>query len=239
MPDSYSLTRDPVYYITVAFFAFLTTLLPALLGQPRFLPFSQALSLTIFVALALRKGHLRGALNVLALWLSVQFVLLFVLAFLFGGLVERAIPDGFVYRGTIANWFFGDEPYPGGLLTEPLRRLGEVVGILAGSLLTGGLVGNWFLVRAVNLAAFGSGALLSVLMQPGLILFAIPVWALVRIAGYAGLVLLCAEPLLTSNWSPSFYWTQRRSLLLVSVSLLLAGLLLELILPSIWSRGAP
>jgi hypothetical protein len=237
MPDNYTLTRDPVFYATVAFFAFLTTVLPALLGQPRFLPIVQAVGVTVFVALAVRKGHIRGALNTIALWLSVQFVLLFMLSRVVGGLVERAIADGFVYRGDMAAWFFGGAALPDSLMTSPLGRLGELAGIVAGSLVSAGLLGNWFLMRATNQAAFGGGTLLSAMNLPGLYPLALPLWALIRIAGYAGLVVLCAEPLLTSNWSPGFYWANRRRLIVGSLALLLIGLLLELLLPPFWSRG--
>jgi hypothetical protein len=156
---------------------------------------------------------------------------------LFAGLVERAISDGFAYRGAVTAWFFAGAPLPGGLLAAPLSRLGEVAGVVVGSLASAGLIGAWFLVRATNLAAYGAGTLLGAMETPGLYIFVLPLWALVRIAGYAGLVILCAEPLLTGNWSPRSYWTQRRRLLLVSLGLVVAGLLLEIVLPPLWSRG--
>lgn len=237
MPDKYTLTRDPVFYGTVAFFSLLTTAMPALLGQPRFLPFIQALCLTIFVAQGLRHGHLRGAINTMALWLALQFILLMLLSRLFVGLVERAIGDGFAYRGEVAAWFFSGGPLPGGLLTAPLGRLVEVAGIVLGSLISAGLIGAWVMVRATNLAAYTAGTLLGAMETPGLYIWALPLWAMIRIAGYAGLVILCAEPLLTNTWSPRFYWTQRRRLLLVALGLVVAGLLLEIILPPIWSLG--
>ncbi|HXF63013.1 MAG TPA: hypothetical protein VNK95_15415 [Caldilineaceae bacterium] len=237
MPDNYTLTRDPVFYGAVACFALLTTALPALLGQPRFLPFIQALCLTIFMAQGLRHGHLRGAINTVALWLALQFILLMLLSRLFVGLVERAIGDGFAYRGAVAAWFFSGGPLPGGLLAAPLGRLAEVVGIVVGSLVSAGLIGAWVLVRATNLAAYGAGTLLSTIETPGLYILALPLWAMIRIAGYAGLVILGAEPLLTNNWSPRFYWAERRRLLLVGLGLVAAGLLLEIVLPPLWSRG--
>jgi hypothetical protein len=92
-------------------------------------------------------------------------------------------------------------------------------------------------VRAVDLAGFGAGTLLSTLETPGHYALALPLWSLVRIAGYAGWVVLCAEPLLTGVWSPRHYWSQRRQLILVAGGLVVAGLLLELLLPPLWSRG--
>lgn len=236
MQQTYSLTRDPTYYLTVGFFALLTTALPALLGQPRFLPVIQAITLTTFIAIPLRRSHLHGALGVMALWLSLQFGLMTLLSWAFGGLVERAIANGFAYRGELASWFYSGTILPGSLQAAPAARLVEVVGILLGSLLTAGLVGAWFLVRAVDLAGFGTGALLTSLDTPALILLVIPIWSLVRIAGYAGLVTLLAEPLLTNIWSPTHYWDRRQRLLLVSLGLVITGLLLELILPGLVAK---
>ncbi len=236
MHESYSLTRDPTYYLTVSFFALLTTAMPALLGQPRFLPFLQAITLTIFIAIPLRKGHLRGALNVMALWLILQFGLMTLLSWAFGGLVERAIANGFAYRGELTSWFYSGAILPGSLQAAPLARLVEVIGIIVGSVFTAGLIGAWFLVRAVDLAGFGTGTLLTSLDAPALILRVIPIWSLVRITGYAGLVTLLAEPLLTNIWSPTHYWHHRQRLLLVSLGLIIAGLLLELILPGFVAR---
>lgn len=233
MQDTYSLTRDPIYYLTAGFFVLLTTALPALLGQPRFLPVLQALALTLFIAVPLRKGHLRGALNIMAVWLPLQFLLMALLTWAFGGLVERAIADGFVYRGELTSWFYGNTMLPGGLLATPVARLIEITGILLGSLLTAGLVGAWFLVRAVGMAGFSTGALLASLDTTALIPLVIPFWSLLRIAGYAGLVVLLAEPLLTNQWAPSFYWNTRRRLLLISLGLVLAGLVAELVLPGL------
>jgi len=58
MEREYQLTRDPVFYLMAAFFAFLTTALPALLGQFRFMPIGQTLVLAIFMAIAVRRGDL-------------------------------------------------------------------------------------------------------------------------------------------------------------------------------------
>ncbi|RIK52381.1 MAG: hypothetical protein DCC57_09980 [Chloroflexi bacterium] len=238
MQEPYSLTRDPLYYFTVGFFALLTTALPALLGQPRFLPLIQALALTVFMAIPLQKGHLRGAINVMVLWLLLQYTLIALLTWGFGGYVERAIDDGFVYRGELASWFYDETVLPGGLQAAPIARLIEILGIILGSLLTAGLVGAWFLVRAVDLAGFGTGALLTSLDTPALILRVIPLWSLVRIAGYAGLVILLAEPLLANRWSLTHLLTQRRQLLWISLGLVVGGLLLELVLPGLMARAA-
>ena len=233
MPNEHSITRDPVYYFTVGFFALLTTLLPAILGQPRFLPFIQAVGLTIFVAIALHHRNVRGALQVMAIWLPVQFILLFLLTLLFSNQVERAIPNGFGYRGAIVNSFFGGEPLPGGLSEAPFERLLEIIVVVLGSLVTAGFVGAWVVVRIVNQAAYGTAIIFAVLENPIMGLLALPIWTLLRVAGEAGFIVLMAEPLLTYTWSPAFYWRKRRGLILVSLGLLIAGLLLELFLPSL------
>ncbi|GIV80081.1 MAG: hypothetical protein KatS3mg050_4475 [Litorilinea sp.] len=231
----YRLTHDPVFYITAAFFALLTTALPAGLGQPRFLPLIQAVGLTVFLAIPLRRGEIRQSLYVVALWLAVQFVTITALSWLVIGQVERAIPDGFLYRGAMTRWFFDQGPLPSGLAAAPVGRLAETAGVLVGAPATGGLVANWFVVRAINLAGYGMASLLLVLASPAALLAALPLWTLVRVAGYAGLTVLLAEPPLTGNWSPRHIWHDRRTLLLWSVGLVAVGTLLELFLPALWS----
>jgi hypothetical protein len=236
MTDNISITRDPIYYFTVGFFALLTTALPALMGQPRFLPIIQTLALTIFVAVAIHRHNVLGAIKVMALWLPIQFVVLTLLTVTFGQRLEAAFANGFLYRGAITAWFFAGTLFPAGLVSEPLTYVIEVIGILLGSLATAGLVGTWFLVRLVNQAAYGTGILLAALEDPGQSFLVLPYWTLLRAAGYASLIVLCAEPLLTNTWSPSYYWQQHRRLLLISVTLVLLGLLLELFLPGIVAR---
>lgn len=231
-----SITRDPIYLVTVAFFALLTTVLPALLGQHRFMPILQAFVLTVFIALPIHHRRPQGALHVLALWLPLQFVTLLLLTLLAGERVEQAIPGGFVLRGTVADWFFGDGAYPVAFGAAPLARLGELAGIVVGSFATAGLVGAWFMLRALNLAAYSTGILLSALETPAWALLTFPWWTFLRLGGYAGLVALLAEPLLTYTWSPLHYWRNRRRLILVSVALIAAGILGELLLPAVVAR---
>ncbi len=236
MSTTPSITRDPVYPATAAFFALLTTALPALLGQPRFLPVAQTLSLTVFVALALRHGNLRGALRIMALWLTVQFVLMVVFARFFGSQVEHAITGGFAYRGDITSWFFGAGPLPDSVSAAPLRRVIELVLVTAGSLLSAGFLGVWVVVNVLNRAGFGMGVLLSALANGGDAFFTLPLWTLLRVAGYAVATVIFAEPLLTGAWSPRRLWSARRGLLLTALGLIAAGLVLEPLLSSLFAR---
>ena len=231
-----SITRDPIYYVTVAIFALLTTVLPALLGQPRFLPIIQTLSLTIFVAITLHRRHPRGALNIMVGWLFLQFVFMTLLTRIFPLQVESAIVDGFAYRGAITSWFFGGAPHPNALTANPGAFLLEVIGVVIGSLITAGLIGNWILMGIVNQSAYATGILWSSLANPGQSFLVIPYWTLLRIAGYAGLIILAAMPILTGTWSPTYYWQNHRRLILVSVGLLIAAVIVELFLPGIVAR---
>jgi hypothetical protein len=64
-------------------------------------------------------------------------------------------------------------------------------------------------------------------------LLVIPYWTLLRAAGYAGLIVLFAMPLLTYNWSPSYYWRHHRTLILISTGLVILGFIVELFLPGL------
>lgn len=236
MQSSYSLARDPIFYITVGFFALLTTGLPLAIGQPNFLPILQTLSLFIFMLIPLRQGLLRQTLWVFALWLVLQFSVVVTLTWLLEARVETAFHDGFRYRMAYIAWFYGAASAlrPDSFSAAPSARLLELLGILLGSLVSGGLIGVWFLVKSANLAAYGMGALLVSLKSSAALLLALPLWSLLRIAGYAALVTLLSQPVLTSNWQPLFYWRSQRRLISIAGGLLLLSLLLELFLPDLW-----
>lgn len=234
MKQPYQLINDPLLYIVLGFFALLTTALPAAMGQPRFLPAVQTLTLFGFLFYAIRRGHLPQALRIVALWLVLQTLVLLLLTLLAPTQVERAISNGFQQRGDYLLWFYGGQSLPDSWLTQPGSRLSQLLGILLGSLLTGGLVGLWVLMRAVNLAAFEMGALLQSKLSLWTFLSILQPWTLCRLAAYGGLVGLLAEPLLTSNWRPQFYLTLRRRPFMISAALLLLGLFFELTLPTVW-----
>ncbi|MCB0060806.1 MAG: hypothetical protein KDE19_01780 [Caldilineaceae bacterium] len=236
MSKRYSLVNDPLYYVTVVLFALLTTGLPALIGQPIFMPIAQTLALFTFLIIPLRQGFIRQTVLVMALWLFIQFIVILLATLWAEQRVQVAFANGFLYRMAYVNWFYeaGGALRPDGFSVRPLARSLELLGVTLGSLFTLGLVGIWFLVRALNLAAFSMGALMLSIGEPQAVIGALPLWSLVRIAGYAGLVILLAEPLLTSNWNPVFYLRERRRLLLTAVTLLLVGLMLEFFLPNFW-----
>ncbi len=228
-----NITHDATYYVTAAFFALITSALPAVLGQPRFLPIIQTLALTTFVSVALHNRNLRGAGQVMALWVPIQFIVIVVLTRTFLGQVEHAFTEGFAYRAAITAWFFGGAPHPAGLAAHPLGFVTEFAMMAIGSLLTAGLVGVWFLVRLINLAAYGTGILLATLPNLGLVLLVIPYWTLLRAAGHAALIVLCAMPLLTYRWSPGYYWREHRQWLVVALTLIILGIVAELIIPGL------
>lgn len=236
MQNSYSLARDPIFYITVGFFALLTTGLPMAIGQPNFLPILQTLSLFIFMLIPLRQGLLRQTLWVFALWVLLQWAVVVTLTWFLEARAERAFYDGFQYRMDYIAWFYGAKAAlrPDSFGAMPLARLIELLGVLLGSLVSGGLIGIWFLVKSVNLAGYGMGVLLVSLKSTDALLLALPIWSLLRIAGYVGLITLLSEPVLTSNWQPLFYWRSQRRLMLIAGGLLLLGLLVEGFLPDLW-----
>jgi len=229
---SYNLIQDPLYYVTVIFFILITTVPPALIGQPTFLPLAQGISLTLFAALAVRRGSLRQALIVVGLWLALQFLLMTAMTWLLPTRLDLAFVNGFNLRTATLQWFYTGLGYPHSLAVRPGSVLMEVAGVLLGSLATGGLIGAFFIVRAVNFAAFGMGGLLAA--GTGIVA-ALPIWTLIKVAGYAGTFILFSRPLLTGNFSPSTLLSQNRRLLMVSLGLIGGGLLLEYFLPGLWS----
>ena len=228
----YDLMKDPIYYFTFGFFAILTTALPAALGQPNFLPIAQAVALTLFLAVPLRRGLVGKGILVLSVWLVLQTLVMIVGTALLPPVFERAIHDGFAYHRSLLEWSVTGQNLPGWLFNSPVARLVELFGVLLGSLLSAGLVGLWFLMRAVNQFAYAVGRL-ALEGPPGLILGLMP-WRLAMIAGYAGFVVILAQPLLTNSWSPAFYIKRQRRLLTASLTLVAIGLLLEMTLPGLW-----
>ena len=236
MESRYNLTGDPFYYIMVAIFSLLATGLFAFGGMTRTMPILQALCLTAFAGLAIRQKRPGQAAAVATVWLVVQFFIIVLFAWLFVERAEQVVTRGFAARGEILDWLYADAIFPASFQSGPLQRMGEWIGVTLGSLITVGFIGFMLVVRAVNLAAFQAGVLLSTMETQFHLPAAVHTWTLLRIAGSTGLVILFAEPLLTRNWSPLFYITQRKRLILVSFGLLILGFLAELLLPSIW-RG--
>ena len=232
-----SITDDPIYYITAGFFALLTTVLPASLGQPRFLPILQTATLFIFVAVALHHRNVRGALKVMAIWLPIQFIVMVVMTRFFSMQLEAAIANGFEERAAITVWFFAGAPHPTALTTAPGAYITSLLVTLLGSLITAGISGIWSTVRLLNLAGYHTGILLTLVTNPTVGLLTIPYWTLLRAAAYGGLVILCAQPLLTYNWSPGYYWRNQKQLIVGSLALLGAAIILELILPGVFAQS--
>ena len=236
--DAYSITDDPIFYGTVIMFALLTTIMPAILGQPRFLPVVQTLALTVFLAMTVRRQKMRQIVAVLLIWLFIQFTLMLLLSWAAPGSLEHAIADGFDRRIAFRTWLFGNGVLPDSLWARPVGRIGELFLITIGGALTAGLLAVWILVRSVNLAGFYLGSLLIDFPSLLALWIGLPLWTLLRLAGYAGWTVLAAEPLLVKNWSPGHLLQKRRRLLLISTACVALGLLLELVLPGLWIRLA-
>ena len=235
MERTYQLTRDPVFYLMAAFFAFLTTALSAVLGQFRFMPISQTVILAIFMAIAVRRRDLRAGLGVVFLWLALSMSILILLMLVAPGQVERAFTDGFMHRALTSEWYFARSPLPASFATQPVPSLLEVLGVTLGSFITGGLVGLWYVVRMANLAGFSAGHLLGILGSPLWIGVALPIWSILQIVGAGGLVVICAEPLLADRFVALGGWLTRRwRHLLWFGAIYAAGVLAEWILPAFW-----
>lgn len=236
MAERYTLIHDPLFYITVGFFALLTTAFPAIIGQPLFMPLLQTIVLFIFLTIPLRQRLLPQALLVMGVWYVGQAFTMMIITLFFARYVQYAFTDGFTYSMHYAEWFYGvpDGLRPDSFAAQPVGRTLELLGILLGSLISGGLIGVWFFVRALNLTMFSMAGLMVMMESSTTFLAAVPVWGILRTLGYAGAVILLAEPLLTSNWNPLYYWRNRRQLLLATSVLMVAGLLLEFLLPDFW-----
>jgi len=236
MAERYRLIHDPLFYMTVGFFALLTTGFPALIGQPLFMPLSQTIVLFIFLSIPLRQRLLPQALLVMGIWYVVQALTMFSLTLFFAKYVQYAFADGFTYSMQYAEWFYAvpQAVRPDSFAAQPVGRAVELLGIVLGSLISGGLIGLWFLVRALNLTIFSMAGLMVMMESNTTLLAAVPIWGILRTLGYAGAVLLLAEPLLTSTWNPLYYWRTRRRLILATSALVGIGLLLEFLLPDLW-----
>jgi len=225
----YNLTRDPLFLITAGLFALLTTAMPAFMGQVKTMPLLQTVALMVFLAITLRRGSIKTALILMGVWLAVQIVALALMTGFFINQVERSIPHGFDLRTGLAAWLYAGAALPRGPASEPMARGVEIAGIMAGALLTGGLLGVWFLMQAANQAGFSIGVFLAGFFHGGTLPPLFLFWTGLRIAGYAGLVALLAEPLWTKNWSFNFYVKSRGRLFLIAFAFVLAGLALEIL----------
>lgn len=236
MTKEYSLSRDPIFFAMVAFFALLTTGMSSVLGQLRFLPVVQAVALTLLLLIPLRRHDLRGALIVVFLWLALAMATVFLVTWYDPVAMERTFENGFLHRAAFAEWYYAGSPLPASFVSQPLPSLVEILGITLGSLLSAGLVGAWFLMKVANLAAFTAASLLLTLENPLLIVIALPVWSILQITGGGGLLVLLAEPLASGSFGAGLaqLGKGRRKPLLVFGGLYVLGLLLELALAPFW-----
>jgi|GEM_PF-509814 len=230
----YEVTRDPIFYATLVFFVLLATAVPGIMGQPNFMPIVQALGLTVFTAMALRRAGATVALRVATFWLVVQGLIFFLLAWWLPSAVEKAIHSGFLYRTSLLEWAYAGGPLPASFVDAPLAGLGEIVGVVLGSVASVGLVGGWFVVKGVNLLAYGMGSLWRTTGSLQGLLLGLAPWRLSQLAGYTGLFVLLIQPLLLNNWNPGHYLSTQRRLIIVSLALVAGGLLAELFLPGLW-----
>lgn len=236
MTKEYRLSRDPIFFAMVAFFALLTTGLSSVLGQLRFLPIAQAVALTLLLLVPLRRRDLRGALATVFLWLALAMATVFAVTWIAPVEMERTFENGFLHRAAFAEWYYAGSPLPASFMSQPLASLVEIVGIVLGSLLTAGLVGAWFLMKLANLAAFSAASLLLTLENPLLIVVALPVWSILQVIGGGGLLVVLAEPLASGRLGAGLaeLGRSRRLPLLLFGGLFALGLLLELILAPFW-----
>jgi len=232
----YSIVTDPLYYGVVAFFALIATALPAALGQQWLLPIGQTAALWLLCFVAWRRGTALHAARVLGVWVAVQFAVFFVVAFLGGG--ENAVPQGFAYRTALLEWLFGVGALPASWATEPVRRSVETLGVTLGATVSGGILGVWFLVRSINLFAFGAASAFSATSSVWGLLAGLQPWWLLRVVAYVGVVATFALPGYTGKWTPGGWSPGERRLFWVSAGLLVAALLLEVILPGVWAGMA-
>lgn len=231
----YSIVNDPLYFGVVVFFAAITTALPAALGSRWLLLIAQTIALFAVTFVAWRKGTALRAAAVLLTWVIVQFAVFFAIAVYFAG-VERAINDGFEYRSALLAWIYGAGGLPNSWNDRFAGRLIELVGITVGSTISGGLIGIGFLVRNINLYAFGAATAWATSGSISTLFAALEPWWLLRIVAYVGLIATCALPGYTGKWNPATWQPKERWLLLNSLLLLAIALVLELTLPGFWVR---
>jgi len=237
-PD-HSLITDPIFLFAVVIFAFLTTLLPFILGASLLLPILQTLFLTFLLLMVVRKQHPAQAIRILCIWTIVQLVIATLLSAIFPGQVELAIADGFSRRTAFLEWLYAGSALPDGILTTPVERIVEIIGITVGTLLSAGVLGVWLLVRTINLASFYAGSTINSVGSFAGLLVGIPIWTMLRIVAYIGFVSIFAEPMSTGNWAIGHYLSNpnsstRKQFLLGAVILLVLSLASEIALSGLW-----
>lgn len=231
----YSIVNDPLYFGVVIFFAAITTALPAALGSRWLLLIAQTVALFAVTFVAWRKGTALRAAAVLLTWVIVQFIVFFLIAVYYAG-AERAINDGFEYRSALLAWIYGAGGLPNSWNDRFAGRLIELVGVTVGSTISGGLIGIGFLVRSVNLYAFGAGTAWTSSGSVWTLLASLEPWWLLRIIAYIGLIATCALPGYTGKWNPATWQPSERWLLIYSLLLLVISFSLEIALSGFWAR---
>lgn len=223
------ITLDPLYYVILAFFALLTTALGMWLKSPWFMAFAQTAALWLFALATFRQRSVTRALLVLGLWCALQFFVVGGLTLIAPSRAEAAIGNGFLYREALLEWHFTGESLPASWLLQPLARGAELLGVTVGAAISAGLLGIWFLVRLVNLYAFGLAAMAQVTGEPSLVFTGLAPWLALRILGSIATIASLGQVGFTGVWNPLHWPALQRRTLWIGIALLVAGLLVELI----------
>src|SRR5690606_29283082 len=114
------------------------------------------------------------------------------------------------------EWLFVRGPLPASWATQAVARSVELLGITLGSVISGGLAGIWFLVRSVNLLAYGVATLWNSAGSVAGLLAGMQPWWILRIVAYVGLVACFAMPGYSGEWNPARWDAGQRRLLWLS-----------------------
>jgi hypothetical protein len=210
------------------------------LGQPWLLPILNALPAYVVLVHRLRKGERGGAVRAM-LWWAATVALVGTIAFIWWPEpIGRLVVNGPVYKNEMFHWIRTGQGSEGNIrrfLPEHLVHLGAflVLGLgtgSAGAILMGAVLMNYMSYYVAALAKAG--------VAPWAVtLLGWPPWAIARVAAYATLGVLLAEPLVTLLFPSArekLKANTRAAYIVAAMSGILADWFLRFLLAPTWGK---
>lgn len=234
----YHVLDDPIIYPVILAGVVLTTVLPLLLEQQLCLPLLNGLVIFPLFAWALRLGRPGRAVGLALFWVACQTVVVVSASLIIPDQAGLAIRQALEHRSETLAWIASGDGVagsPGLWLPQQLRQAAVFA---VATLLTGGLGGLILLATTLNMVNF---VVADLIRQAGnlllVLLFAWPIWSLVRLLAALIIGAVLAEPVAVLDLRPQWWgrwWAERRRLLAIGLGVLLLSFLLQLLLAPAW-----
>lgn len=209
----------------------------ALIFIPWLTPILNTCAAFPFMVAALRRGHLRTAVERMLIWAAAMAVCATMVAFLAPSVAGRAFVNGDAYRTEMFTWVMtgrGVESTPSVFIPRHLRDAALFSGL---ALASGGALAMPMGAVLVNQMGTYVGSLAATSARPGVTLaLAWHPWAVIRVVSFVILGVVLSAPLLARVFRFRVDWQMARRLAAGALAGLLVDVTLKAVAAPAWQR---